>query len=176
MNTQRGKGRSPLSRRIDISQHRGSAGTGNRWKVSSFHRHIVLPPPVSFWSFHYKSDRFFFSSLFQVWSLSLKKKQPPNLCILPSRPFPEYSIFKVLWLRPHLTLFDEALTEKTTLEACPPPVLGRALLSTAATHPVPTSLQRSSSTIPGTCAALDDEAFLHAVFSSWFSCVINKQM
>lgn len=130
------KRKRPLSRRIYPAQQRGSAGTGNRWKVSSFHQHIVLPPPVSFWSFHYKSDSFFFSSLFQEsLVIIIKKKQIPTLCILPSRPFPEYSIFKVLWLCPHLTLFDEAPTEKTTLETSPPPVLGSALLSSAAKHP-----------------------------------------
>lgn len=80
-----------LSRRFYPAKHRISAGTWNRWKVSSFLLHIVLPPsrvllifPLQEWQV--------FSSLSQVSLVIILKKTKAKTL--------------VLWLRPHLTLTE----------------------------------------------------------------------
>lgn len=133
INTQRGKGHSAEGSTQHNSEALLELGTDGKSPHSTSISYFPLPCPSDL-SITRVTVSFSPLSSKKVWSLSLKK-QTPTLCILPSRPFPEYSIFKVLWLCPHLTLFDEAPTEKTTLETSPPPVLGSALLSSAAKHP-----------------------------------------
>lgn len=154
------KRKRPLSRRIYPAQQRGSAGTGNRWKVSSFHQHIVLPPPVSFWSFHYKSDSFFFSSLFQESLVIIIKKTNPDTLYSSFQAFSRIFDFQgSVALSSSDPVWWGADRENDLGDESASSFRERIVVLSCKTSRIPTSLQRSYvlvslPTIPGTCVAL----------------------